>query len=203
MSTLLQQLNNEIGGMVATVEPSLVQVRNGGNRAGAGTIWHPDGLVITNAHVICQGPTQITTADGTTFPAKLLARDQDRDIAALAVEATGLPAVKLGDSASLKPGQWVLALGHPWGIAGAATAGVIIGTGPHKGEATEQDREWIVVDLGLRPGYSGGPLIDMDGRLVGINTMLTGPDVGMAIPVHVLKEFLREKLGSQNAVSRS
>jgi serine protease Do len=90
----------------------------------------------------------------------------------------------------------VLALGHPWGVTDAATAGVVIGVGRDFPEIPRSDREWIAVGLTLRPGHSGGPLVDVQGRLVGINTIMTGPKVGMAVPVHVAKSFLRQRLGS-------
>jgi serine protease Do len=89
-----------------------------------------------------------------------------------------------------------MALGHPWGVPGAATAGVVIGTGEDMPEMPLTGRDWIAVGLHLRPGHSGGPLVDSQGRLVGINTMMIGPEVGMAVPVHVVKAFLRRELGT-------
>jgi S1-C subfamily serine protease len=172
-----------------------VQITNGQRGAGAGTIWHADGLIVTNAHVVGRRSLRVTLPDGRTLPARLLARDASRDLAALAVDATGLPTSELGQSKQLQPGQWVLALGHPWGVAGAVTAGVVIGVGPPP-EMPLPQRELIQVGLRLRPGHSGGPLVDVHGRLVGINTMMAGPEVGLAVPVHVVKTFLRQALGS-------
>ena len=114
----------------------------------------------------------------------------------LALDATGLPTVALGESRQLRPGQWVIALGHPSGIRGAVTAGVVIGVGTGLPEAPNLPREWTATNLPLRPGNSGGPLVGARGRLVGINTMITGPEVGLAVPVHAVKAFLRESLGS-------
>ena len=119
----------ELDEVVVRVRRSLVQVRSGDRGAGAGTIWHPNGLVVTNAHVVRSRRLRVTLPDGTTRPARLLAHDTSRDLAALMVEATDLPAIELGESRSLQPGQWVLALGHPWGVSGSVTAGVIIGVG--------------------------------------------------------------------------
>jgi serine protease Do len=180
---------------VAQARHSLVHVRNGRAGAGAGTIWHPDGLILTNAHVAGRRHLEVTLPDGRILPARLLARDASRDVAALGVEARGLPAAELGDSLELRPGQWVLAVGHPWGVAGAATAGVVAGVGRRLPEMPRSDRPWIAVSLHLRPGHSGGPLVDAAGRLVGINTMMAGPDVGLAVPVHEVKRFLREAVG--------
>lgn len=88
----------------------------------------------------------------------------------------------------------MLALGHPWGVTGAVTAGVIIGVGPVL-EMSLPQQELIQVSLHLRPGHSGGPLVDVHSRLVGINAMMPGPDVGLAVPVHAVKDFLRRALG--------
>lgn len=195
MSDLLQELNLEMWAVVENVRCSLVQITNGRRGAGAGTIWHADGLIVTNSHVVGRRSLRVTLPDGRTLPARLLARDASHDLAALAVEATGLPTIELGQSKRLQPGQWVLALGHPWGVAGAVTAGVVIGVGPPP-EMPLPQRELIQVGLHLRPGHSGGPLVDVHGRLVGINTMMAGPEVGLAVPVHVVKTFLQQALGS-------
>ena len=160
-------------------------------------MWHPDGLILTNAHVVAGGPVSVTFHDGRTLPADLLARDADLDLAALSVYAAGLPTVALGESRTLRPGQIVLALGHPQGLVGAVTAGVVIGS--ENGARGPEGAEWITADLHLRPGYSGGPLVDARGRLVGINFMMNGPRVGMAVPVHVVKAFLRRNLGGSRA----
>jgi S1-C subfamily serine protease len=203
MSTnLLQQLNNDMSTTVSKVRRSLVQINNGrGGAAGAGTIWHEAGLIITNAHVAQRDMLKVSLSDECTLPARLLAYDVERDLAALSVEANDLPTITLGHSRQLQPGQWVLALGHPWGVPGAVTAGVVINTGPPPEIPTRG--ELIQVGLHLRPGHSGGPLVDIHGRLVGINTMIAGPDVGLAIPVHVVKAFLHETLGATTDNHRS
>lgn len=196
MSDLWQQLNGDLSAIVEKVRRSLVQISNGRGSAGAGTIWHADGLIITNAHVIAGHHTlKVTLPDGRILPARLLAADPNQDLAALSVEANDLPTVILGESKQLRPGQWVLALGHPWGVLGAATAGIVIDTGTPP-EMPRNRGEFLQVGLHLRPGHSGGPLVDDQGRLVGINTMITGPEVGLAVPVHTVKSFLRQALGS-------
>ncbi len=191
MGNILEQLNGEMAASVENVRRGLVEIRNG-RGAGAGTIWHSDGLIITNAHVLGPHGLKVVLPDQRSFPARVIAFDRERDIAALSIEATGLPTVEVGDSRLLKPGEWVMAIGHPWGVLGAATAGVVIGQGSDLPELPGGGREWIAVSLHMRPGHSGGPLVDINGRLVGINTMITGPEVGMAVPVHVVKEFLRQ-----------
>ena len=195
MSDLLKQLNDEMAAAIERVRRSLVEIKNGRGGVGAGTIWHPEGLIVTNAHVVGRRRLKVTLADGRTLPARLLAHDTDLDLAALSVDATNLPTIELGHSRRLQSGQWVLALGHPWGVLGAVTAGVVIGLGPHP-EGILPSRDLIQVNLPLRPGHSGGPLVDAGGRLVGINTMMNGPQVGLAVPVHEAKQFLRGTLGS-------
>jgi len=200
MSNLIQQLNDEMSSAVEGVRKSLVEIHNGHGGAGAGTIWHSDGLIITNAHVVRgRRGLKVTLPDKRTLPARLLAHDDQHDLAALSVDATGLPTIQAGDSQLLKAGQWVMAIGHPWGIAGAVTAGIVIGEGAQLPEMAASEREWIAVSLHLRPGHSGGPLVDIDGRLVGINTMIAGPDVGMAVPAHVVRAFLH-RAGLSDAV---
>jgi serine protease Do len=196
MSDVLHHLSAEMASVVASVQHSLVQVRNGPAGAGAGTVWHPDGLILTNAHVARRRRLKVALSDGRSFPARILVHNRDLDLAALAVEATSLPTIELGDSRRLQPGQWVLALGHPWGVPGAVSAGIVTGVGVQLPEMPLAHREWIAASLHLRPGHSGGPLVDAHGRLVGINTIMAGPDVGLAVPVHVIKTFLREVMRS-------
>jgi len=200
MTSLIQQLNAEMAGLIDSARQSLVQITNGRGGAGAGTIWHPDGLIVTNAHVIAgRGDFQVTLQNGDTFPAQILAQQPGLDLAALAIAANDLPTIEPGNSRNLKPGQWVMALGHPWGILNSTTGGVVIGMGQQLGDIQFRNGvDWLAVNLKLRPGHSGGPLVDAGGRLIGVNTIMNGPDVGVAIPVHVVKTFLKESLGTQH-----
>ncbi len=196
----LLDLNEEQSALVERVQNSLVEVSNGREGFGAGVIWQADGMIVTNAHVIRRHPLHVKLRDGRTLDARLVAYDPENDIAALAADATNLDSIELGDSQSLAPGQLVLALGHPWGVPRAVTAGVVIGSGARLPEIPRASREWVAVSLRLRPGNSGGPLVDARGRLLGINTMMTGPDFGMAVPVHVIKRFMHEKVGAPGYV---
>jgi S1-C subfamily serine protease len=194
---VLRELNANLEEIVMRVRRSLVHIHNGRRGAGAGTIWHSDGLIVTNAHVVGHGPVKVELPDGRTFPAQVLAQDDEQDLAALRLEGAGtadLPTIQLGDSRALRPGEWVVALGHPWGVEGAATAGIIIGMSAHRPVMPGNGRDWISLSLHLRPGHSGGPLVDARGRLVGINTMINGPDVGVAVPTHVAIAFLKGAL---------
>ncbi len=190
MGGLLRELNDEMASLAARAQRSLVQIRSGRHGMGAGIIWRPDGLIVTNAHVVAEQTPRIRLGNGQTYSARLLTRDGRYDLAAIQVDASDLPAVEVGDSRSLHAGEWVMALGYPWGIGGAATAGVVLGAGPDWPRTPWAGQEWVLVRLHLRPGYSGGPLVDARGRLVGINTMVTGPELGAAVPVHVVQAFL-------------
>jgi serine protease Do len=195
MINVLQHVNDEMAAVVEHTRPALVQISNGWRGRGAGTIWHPDGLIVTNAHVVHHAPPQVILADGRTFLARVLATDRNADLAVLSVPAGDLPAIVHATSWSLRPGHWVLALGHPWGVTGAATAGMVIDVGPPP-EMPRWRGDLIQVSVHLRPGYSGGPLVDGYGHLVGINTMMAGPDVGLAIPFPLVVTFVRRALES-------
>ncbi len=192
MTNILQELNAEMAGVVRKTRDSLVRITNGQSGVGAGTVWSSEGLIITNAHVVQRASPTVVLPDGRSLPARVLAHDPQRDLALLSVKANGLTAMSLGDAQQLRPGELVFAVGHPWGVARAATAGVVIGMGADLPEMSPTRREWLMVSLVLRPGNSGGPLVDVAGRLLGINTIMTGPEVGGAVPVQVVKAFLRE-----------
>jgi serine protease Do len=156
--------------------------RRGGAALGSGVVWHPDGLILTNAHV-ARGDVAVALPDGRVLGARLVARDPERDLAALVVDAGGLPAAEIGDAAALRVGELVLALGNPWGLARALTAGLVHAV----------DRRLVQADLRLAPGNSGGPLADARGRVVGLNTMIVG-GLAVAVPSGVARRFVREQL---------
>jgi S1-C subfamily serine protease len=191
MGEWLEELAADSAAVVDRAREGVLVIANGGRGAGSGVVWDRRGTVITNAHVAGRGGLRARLQDGETREAELLAVDGDLDLAALRVEPTRLNPLSHGDARALRPGDWVYALGNPWGVVGAATGGVVIGVGSGLPELPVQGREWLALGLHLRPGHSGGPVIDSAGRLVGINTMMTGPEVGMAIPIHVVEDFLR------------
>jgi len=194
MANVLVQLSGEMAGLAESTRRSVVQVSNGRGGAGAGLIWSTEGLIVTNAHVVHHDAPQVTLPDGQRQTASVLAHDAGRDLALLSIRAHGLPAISLGDSSGLRAGDLVFAVGHPWGVEGAVSAGVVIGQGSDLPELGRANHEWLMVGLTLRPGNSGGPLVDVNGRLVGVNTIMTGPKVGGAVPVHVVKAFLDKAL---------
>jgi serine protease Do len=206
--TLLQRINDDAAAISERVLNSLVQINNGQRGVGAGAIWRSDGLILTNAHVILgrrghvSNALSVTLRSGKEFLARLVAYDMQRDLAALRIDATEIDAefvpVDIGNSRQLKAGDYVLALGFPWGVKGGATSGIVIGSGAQLPELGDNKREWIAASLHLRPGHSGGPMVDSRGRVIGINTLMNGPEVGVAIPVHIAQEFLNSIAARQN-----
>ena len=210
MTTLLPKLNSDLGDLADRVRRSLVQVSVGRSGSGSGVVFAADGLVVTNAHVVSMkgqrrqvSEFQVTLPDGAVTTARLLAKDDDSDVAVLKIdplegELPELVPIEVGDSRNLRAGQWVMAMGHPWGVAGAAAAGIVIGAGPDLPEAPGAGKDWIAVDLALRPGHSGGPLVDHHGKMIGISAMMAGLEVGMAVPAHVIQEFVARVLAGDS-----
>jgi serine protease Do len=176
-------LDDTTAALAAYLGPRVVEVRSGERGAGSGVIWGSDGLIVTNAHVVRAPNMEVVLADGATLPATVAARDDAHDLAALRVAATGLPTAALGDSDSLRVGQVVLAMGNPLGLTRALTMGIVhaLGTG---------DRgRWIQADIRLAPGNSGGPLVDAEGKVIGINSMIAG-GLALAVPSSLVTRFL-------------
>lgn len=150
----IQSLNRDLGELVENAKRSLVVIRSGGRGIAGGSIWHSGGLIITNAHVTSQGNLNVSLPDENELRARVIASDKEQDIAVLEVDAQELPVIELGDSRELIAGQWVMALGHPLGVHGAVSSGVVIEVGPDLPEAPGNGREWISASLRLRPGHS-------------------------------------------------
>lgn len=201
MTGVAEKLNDELGRVAAGARQALVQVASGRIGAGSGVLVHDDGMVLTAAHVLHGRRTAVRLMDGREVEASVLAISRALDLAALSIEVHNAPALELSDTSTLRAGEWVYALGHPWGVRGGTTAGVVIGVGNDLPEAPYSPvrSEWLATSLHLRPGHSGGPLIDSRGRLIGINTRMSGPDVGLAVPPNVIRAFLRRKLGRRQA----
>ncbi len=158
---------------------------------GSGFIISADGYILTNNHVIDKArDIRVAFNDGKVLEAKLVGTSPEIDIALIKVEATGLPAVRLGDSDALEVGDWVMAIGNPFGLSHTVTKGIVsakgrvIGAGPYD--------DLIQTDAAINPGNSGGPLFNMKGEVVGINTMILaqGQNLGFAVPVNMVKDIL-------------
>jgi serine protease Do len=186
---LLPAFSAELADIAERIRNSVVEVRAHQHGAGAGTIWHADGTIITNHHVVPGDRAEVRLADGRTFPASIAARDAENDLVVLKVAAQGLPAVETADGRSLRPGEVVFAVGHPFGVKGAVTVGVVsTSLSIQDGESSER-RELIRADVMLGPGNSGGPLIDSRGRVVGINAMVSG-GMALAVPSHLVQRLV-------------
>jgi len=173
--------------MAEQLRRSTVQVRGRGPGGGSGVIWRADGLILTNAHVARGPQATIVLTDGRTLEATVTARDEQRDLAALQVNATDLPAALIGDSDALRVGALVLAVGNPLGLMGALTTGVVHAAASPDGP---RDHGWVRADVRLAPGNSGGPLADAEGRVIGINSMIAG-GLALAVPSNAVARFLR------------
>jgi serine protease Do len=154
---------------------------------GSGFIINADGTIITNNHVV-KGAKSVSVKldDGRELPAKVIGRDARTDIAVLKIDAKQpLPYIQLGDSANVKPGQWVVAMGNPFGLGGTVTAGIVSASGRDFGAGPYD--QFIQIDAPINQGNSGGPLFTQDGKVVGMNTAILSPSggsigIGFAIP---------------------
>jgi serine protease Do len=178
-----------------------------GQALGSGFIIDPSGIIVTNNHVI-EGADEITVTlhDGTSLKAKLIGKDEKSDVAVLKVDSpTPLPSVPFADSDTARVGDWVLAIGNPFGLGGSVTAGIVSARGRDIRQGPYDD--FIQTDAAINRGNSGGPLFNMDGQVIGINTAIYSPSggsigIGFSIPsnmakvvVEQLRDFGRAKRG--------
>lgn len=178
---------------------SLVIVQNGRRGAGAGVLWRSGGIVVTNYHVIHRGRPRVSQIGGNEYTTRVLAKARHFDLALLKLEQADsdhsrLPVAGIADSRRLRVGQIALALGHPWGQIGSVSMGIITSLGRLPLRWRKGAVDVIRTDAGLAPGNSGGPLVDASGAVIGINTMIVGGDLGIAVPSHVVDEFVDEAL---------
>ena len=170
---------------------------------GSGFVIDKAGLIVTNNHVV-EGADQIKVifSDEKEYDAEVMGRDPNTDLALIKVKSAGqLPIIKLGDSDTLKVGEWVVAIGSPFGLERTVTAGIVsakgrvIGSGPYD--------DFIQTDASINPGNSGGPLINMKGEVVGVNTAIiaSGQGIGFAIPINLARGII-EQLKDSGEVTR-
>lgn len=170
---------------------------------GSGFVLSSDGLIMTNAHVV-DGADEVlvTLTDKREFKAKIVGADKRSDIALVKIDATGLPAVKVGDVSRLKVGEWVMAIGSPFGLDNTVTAGIVSA----KQRDTGEYLPFIQTDVAINPGNSGGPLINMRGEVVGVNSQIysrSGGSMGISFAIP-MDEAVRvsEQLRTSGRVSR-
>jgi serine protease Do len=159
--------------------------------AGSGFIVSSDGYILTNTHVVANSDeVTVRLTDRREFPAKVIGADERTDVAVIKINATNLPTVRLGDPSKIKPGQWVLAIGSPFGFENSATAGIISATA--RSLPSDNYVPFIQTDVAVNPGNSGGPLFNLSGEVIGINSQIfsrTGGYMGVsfAIPIDVAR----------------
>jgi putative serine protease PepD len=184
------QSQNDLEAAAAAVMPSVVQVRTG-RGSGSGFVLNDQGHVMTNHHVVA-GASQVNLVlqNGTRIPARVMGSDVRNDIAVLQGDANRLRAAQLGVSADLRIGQRVIAVGSPLGLTGTVTAGIVSNV-DRTAQLGGANRSMIQTDAAINPGNSGGPLVDAEGRVVGVNTSIAtlggqrsgNIGIGFAVPI--------------------
>lgn len=164
-----------------------------GSGAGSGFIVDPRGLVVTNYHVVADSTRiQVRLPDGRSFEGEVAGRDPLTDVALIRLkgEVSGLPAVGLGDSSKLRPGDWVVAIGSPFGLAQSVSAGII--SALDRQIRLSRFDQFLQTDAAINPGNSGGPLFNLRGEVVGMNTAILGnaSGIGFAVPSNVIKSIM-------------
>ena len=179
----------------APAQPQAVEAK------GSGFIINSSGIVVTNNHVVKDAKTvSVTLSDGTSYPAKIIGTDPKTDLAVLKINVGHpLPYVELGSSKKVEPGEWVVAMGNPFGLGGTVTAGIVSALGRNIGDGP-YDR-FIQIDAPINEGNSGGPLFDQHGQVIGINTAILTPSggsvgIGFAIPSDMVKRVVTQLVDS-------
>jgi S1-C subfamily serine protease len=202
---LLDAYSRAVIGVVERTGPAVVRIHmkmrghspyQTGEGAGSGVIIAPDGFVLTNNHVVEQASeVEVGLTDGSTFPAQPVGADPLTDLAVVRIGANGLPTAELGDSASLRVGQLVIAIGNPLGFQNTVSTGVISALGRAlRSQSGRLIENVIQTDVPLNPGNSGGPLVDSRGRVIGINTAIIAMAQGIsfALPVNTARWVVGE-----------
>src|SRR4029077_6562948 len=173
---------------------------------GSGFIISHDGYILTNDHVVGDSANEGITVrlkDGRKFPATLVGMDDNSDLAVIKIDADGLPSVELGDSDAAKVGQFAFAIGAPFELPYTFTVGVISAKGRSNLTNSRAYEEYIQTDASINPGNSGGPLCDIDGHVIGVNTLIyrMNRGLGFAIPINLARR-VSEQLITSGRVSR-
>ena len=174
---------------------------------GSGFIVTSDGYILTNNHVVGTADSiEVNLADGRTFKAELIGTDPGTDIALIKIKSNNLPVAVLGDSDAVQQGDWVLAIGSPFGLAQTLTAGIVSAIGREFG-GEQQYAKFIQTDASINPGNSGGPLVNMQGQVIGVNSWIVSPGgvgnvgIGFSISSNLVREIF-EKLAASGKVTR-
>ncbi|MBN2019834.1 MAG: Do family serine endopeptidase, partial [Sedimentisphaerales bacterium] len=173
---------------------------------GSGFIVSKEGYILTNNHVIENADEiSVTLLDGREFEAKLVGTDPATEVALIKIDANNLTSLELADSDKIEVGEWVIAIGNPFGLSHTVTAGIVSAKGRNNIINQLEYQDFIQTDAAINPGNSGGPLINLDGKVVGINTAIIGPGgnigIGLAIPSNMAK-FVYERLVTGEPLER-
>ena len=169
---------------------------------GSGFIIDSNGTILTNAHVVKgSSKVRVTLGDGRNLMGEVVGLDDLTDVAVVKVSANNLPKVEIGNSESLKPGEWAIAIGNPLGLDNTVTAGIISGTGRSSGVIGAADKRvrFIQTDAAINPGNSGGPLLNQRGEVIGINTAIIGSaqGLGFAIPINQAQQIASQLIAGE------
>ncbi len=182
---VLRNLSSELASVVERVSPSVVRVDDGSRLTATGIIWSADGLIVATSHGVERDENvEVERADGTRLAATLIGRDPDTDLALLRVTAAGLPAIQSAAADAAKVGHLVLALARPGNGGLQATLGII--SARQDSQNNGQDEYLLQTDALLYPGFSGGPLVDMNGEVVGLINLMFGRGKGIAVGIPVV-----------------
>ena len=194
----LQAYSDELAAVVAQVTRSVVRVEARQRIAGTGVVWSSDGAIVTADHVVEREENIRVVFDGSTFEAELAGRDPTTDLAVLKIKPDSkLQSAQVADSKSLKQGNLVFAVGRPWGEEAIVSGGIVSALGKFamgNGWGAQFRDGLIHSDVTLYPGFSGGPLADASGRVVGINSSVLGRDLSLAIPVETVARIAEQLL---------
>jgi serine protease Do len=183
------ELSDALGELTREVARSVVLVRGSMGSAGSGVIWDQPGLVITNHHVVPGPLAELTVAGGRRVRARVVRRAPALDLAALQVETTLDERVQVGDSEALRVGDLLVAVGNPMGERNAPSLGIL----------ASAPGDILRLSITLRPGNSGGALVNARGQVVGIPHMVTGNGLALAVSTHSVRQFLNGATGEQEA----
>ena len=172
------------------VRSSVARIING-DGSGAAIAWRNGGLFVTSAHVVRSSQLTVMTPDGRQIRGEVVARDVHRDIAIVRAPAAKMPPVQTADPGTLRPGSLGFAIGHPFGVVEAVSAGVLQAVGwlPAGLEPGRQRLRWVQADVRLAPGNSGGPLADAEGRVIGVSAMILA-GLALAVPATDVEAML-------------